>query len=134
MALRVACQEILDGMEANCEVRTVRGWKLLLVLPRMMLFRPDRGGPVSRKKLEAESDNSRKASGSHFCVRVLLVQRQHTVPVSDVVAAVQMRKPSEPRGPSLWCRWESSLQPDRLWKGHHLHQETSPRWGCSQTL
>ena len=53
MALRVACQEILDGMEANCEVRTVRGWKLFLVLPRMMLFRPDRGGPVSRKKLEA---------------------------------------------------------------------------------
>ena len=29
MALRVACQEILDGMEANCEVRTVRGWKLI---------------------------------------------------------------------------------------------------------
>ena len=53
MALRVACQEILDGMEANSEVRTVRGWKLFLVLPRMMLFRPDRGGPVSRKKLEA---------------------------------------------------------------------------------
>ena len=53
MALRVACQEILDGMEANSEVRTVRGWKLLLLLPRMMLFRPNRGGPVSRKKLES---------------------------------------------------------------------------------
>ena len=57
-----------------------------------------------------ESGNSRKASGSHFCVRVLLVLRQHTVPVSDVVAAVQMRRPSEPRGPSLWCRWESLVQ------------------------
>ena len=52
MALRVACQEILEGMEANSEVRTVRGWKLL-VLPRMMLFRPLRGGVVSRKKLES---------------------------------------------------------------------------------
>ena len=53
MALRVAYQEILDGIEANSEVKTVRGWKLFLVLPRMMLFRPDRGGPMSRKKLEA---------------------------------------------------------------------------------
>ena len=53
MALRVACQEILEGMEASSEVRVVRGWKLFLVLPRMMLFRPSRGGTVSRKKLES---------------------------------------------------------------------------------
>ena len=53
MALRVACQEILDGMEANSEARTVRGWKLLMVLPRMLLFRPPRGGVVSRNKLES---------------------------------------------------------------------------------
>ena len=53
MALRVACHEILEGMEANSEVRVVRGWKLFLVLPRMMLFRPSRGRTVSRKKLES---------------------------------------------------------------------------------
>ena len=53
MAMRVACQEILEGMEANSEVRVVRGWKLFLVLPRMMLFRPSRGGTVSRKTLES---------------------------------------------------------------------------------
>ena len=52
MALRVACQEIQEELEANTEVRVVRGWKLFLVLPRMMLFRPSRGG-VSRKKLES---------------------------------------------------------------------------------
>ena len=89
MVLRVACQEILDGMEANCEVRTVRGWKLLLVLPRMMLFRSDREDLCPGRSSRPESGNSRKASGSHFCVRVLLVQRQHTVPVSDVVAAAR---------------------------------------------
>ena len=53
MALRVACQEILDGMEANSEARTVRGWKFFMVLPRMLLFRPLRGGVVSRNKLES---------------------------------------------------------------------------------
>ena len=62
MALRVACQKILDGMEANSEVRTVRGWKLFLVLLRMMLFRPDRGGLVSRKKLEARVRQFRRSA------------------------------------------------------------------------
>ena len=52
MALRVAFQEIFDGTEANSEARVVRGWKLFLLLPRMLLFRPHRGGVVPRKKLE----------------------------------------------------------------------------------
>ena len=39
-------------MEANREARTVRGWKLLLVLPRVLLQRPPRGGTVPRKKSE----------------------------------------------------------------------------------
>ena len=50
--MRVAFQEILAGVEAKSEARTVRGWKLLLVLPRMLLYRPPRGGTVPRKKLE----------------------------------------------------------------------------------
>ena len=53
MALRVAFQEIFDGTEANNEARVVRGWKLFLLLPRMLLFRPPRGGVVPRKKLES---------------------------------------------------------------------------------
>ena len=51
-AFRVAFQEILAGVEANSEGRTVRGWKLLLVLPRMLLYRPPRGGTVPRRKLD----------------------------------------------------------------------------------
>ena len=52
-AIKVALQEILAGAQANNDVRTTRGWKLLLLLPRMLLFRPARGGIVSRQKLEA---------------------------------------------------------------------------------
>ena len=51
--VKVAMQEILAGTEANSEVRAARGWKLLLLLPRMILFRPPRGGNVSRQKLES---------------------------------------------------------------------------------
>ena len=48
----------------------------------MILFRPDRGGQVSRKKLEARVRQFQEGeSGSHFCVRVLFVQMQFTVPV-----------------------------------------------------
>ena len=49
----VAMQEILARTEANSEFRATRGWKLLLLLPRMILFRPLWGGNVSRKKLES---------------------------------------------------------------------------------
>ena len=45
-------QEILNGVEAHSEVRAERGWKLFMLLPRMLLFRPARGGVVPRKKLE----------------------------------------------------------------------------------
>ena len=52
-AVKVAISEILTDTEANNELRAARGWKLLLLLPRMILFRPPRGGNVSRKKLES---------------------------------------------------------------------------------
>ena len=51
-ALRIALQEIIDGTKAQSEVRTVRGWKLLLLLPRMLLYRGHRGGLIPRKQLE----------------------------------------------------------------------------------
>ena len=51
-AIRVSMQEILNGVEAHSDVRAERGWKLFMLLPRMLLFRPARGGVVHRKKLE----------------------------------------------------------------------------------
>ena len=46
-------QEILAGSAANDVVKSTRGWKFLLLLPRMILFRPGVGGSVPRSKLEA---------------------------------------------------------------------------------
>ena len=34
------------GATLSDEVRQTRGWKLLLLLPRMLLFRPPRGGLI----------------------------------------------------------------------------------------
>ena len=56
LALRVAFQEILAGVEANSEARSVRGLKLLLVLPRMLLFRPSAWRHGSSKEVGGEAE------------------------------------------------------------------------------
>ena len=78
------------------------------------------------KSSRLECGNSRKASGSHYCVRVLLVQKQHTVPVSDVVAAVQMRGRQSHAGPLSGADGRALCSPTSVGR-HHLHQETSFR-------
>ena len=52
-ALRVALEEILKGARTNDTVTEERGWKLFVLLPRMLLHRPGRGGMVSKPKLVA---------------------------------------------------------------------------------
>ena len=52
-ALRVALEEILKGARTNDTVTEERGWKLFLMLPRMLLHRPGRGEMVSKPKLVA---------------------------------------------------------------------------------
>ena len=49
-ALKVALAEILASPDA---VRQERGWKLLILLPRMLLHRPPGGGLIAKEKLEA---------------------------------------------------------------------------------
>ena len=50
VALKIALGEISIGSNHIGWVRQVRGWKLFLVLPRVLLFRPPRG-KVGREKL-----------------------------------------------------------------------------------
>ena len=50
-AMRIALKEIIAGETLSDEVRQTRGWKLFLLLPRMLLFRPPRGGLISRQRL-----------------------------------------------------------------------------------
>ena len=39
-ALRIALQKIEEGFQSQNEERQGRGWKLFLLFPRMLLFRP----------------------------------------------------------------------------------------------
>ena len=51
-ALRIALREICEGAAQHDETRQTRGWKLLVLLPRMVLFRPPRGGLIPQLLIE----------------------------------------------------------------------------------
>ena len=50
-AVRLALQEIVSGMELQNRLRVLRGWKLFILIPRLLLFRPARGGKVPKNQL-----------------------------------------------------------------------------------
>ena len=50
-AMRIALQEIEAGFQSQNEERQSRGWKLFLLLPRMLLFRPHRGSLIPKQRL-----------------------------------------------------------------------------------
>ena len=51
-ALRVAFEEAQCARDNNDDARNCRAWKLFVLLPRMLLSRPPRGGQVPKKLLE----------------------------------------------------------------------------------
>ena len=55
-ALRIALTEVSEGIDRGDVTRQERGWKLLLLLPRMLLHRPPRGGLISKEKLGKRLD------------------------------------------------------------------------------
>ena len=50
-AMRIALEEIVLGHQAKNEDRQSRGWKLFVLLPRMLLFRPPRGGLIPKQRV-----------------------------------------------------------------------------------
>ena len=51
-ALRIAMDEAIGGIEVFDDLRQERAWRLFLILPRMLLQRPGRGGLVPRSTIE----------------------------------------------------------------------------------
>ena len=63
-AFRLAIDEVLAGWTAGNVNRQERGWKLFFLIPRMLLYRPLRGGTVSRRKLQDRVDFFNRDCGS----------------------------------------------------------------------
>ena len=56
-ALQTALDEICCGVNVSDPICQARGWKLLMLLPRMLLHRPPRGGFISKAKLAARFED-----------------------------------------------------------------------------
>ena len=50
-AIRLALGELDSTRDSNDPTRSIRAWKLFLLLPRLLLFRPPRGGLVPKGRL-----------------------------------------------------------------------------------
>ena len=55
-AMRVALDHISSGRSRTDVLQEERGWKLFLLIPRLLLFRPGRGGFVPKRKLEERAN------------------------------------------------------------------------------
>ena len=51
-AMRQALDAVKKGHEERNEMMQIKGWKLFFLVPRLLLFRPRRGGSVPKKQLE----------------------------------------------------------------------------------
>ena len=49
--MRLAMEEIRQGRRTNNEARRIRGWKLFLLTPRMLLVKPRKGGLMPKSHL-----------------------------------------------------------------------------------
>ena len=61
---------MLMVLEETCvseAMNRARGWKLFLLLPRMFLHRPSRGGTKPQEQIGSDLTDSDVGSGQNFC-------------------------------------------------------------------
>ena len=83
-AMRLALQEIVSGMEIQNQLRISRGWKLFILLTRILLFRPARGGKVPKNQL---LDRLQKFANGEW-VHLLRLSRE----ASESAASIRSRR------------------------------------------
>ena len=115
-AIRSACEEILAGHEA-------RAWKLLLLLPRMLLTKPRRDGSVNKKELEASL-----ALFSAGEWHILMRQSVQSCEEASRAATRRSRRTRLDTIEHMAAKAERLVQlgeisPGRQWRVARLHQE-----------
>ena len=118
--------------EATCDehVRRSRGWKLILLLPRMLLCRKARGGLISREAFcRRDSANLPRASGSPSSSSRKMFRRLPVVRWFEGGAAQVMTLSGEQPGPTFLFRWVSCHRAGLHWKRRKSLQDRKVR--CS---
>ena len=111
-AMRVALEEAQCARDRNDDNRDTRAWKLFLLLPRVLLSRPPRGGRVPRKQLE---ERFQKFSAGQWAELIeasaSLYQRVGLKPMCEGSGESKATMfPSERTERWSWSRWASCPQ------------------------
>ena len=126
--LKLALEEASWGNCRDNEVRQERGWKLFMLLPRMLLHRPPGGGVIPRSKFVARFEVFARGEWIQFLTASALCnekaasarQRQRRRGGDDWSAGSE--------GPRTWYTLVSSLQQGRRWKALHWRPAPKPHW------
>ena len=121
-ALRVALAEVSGG--AGNPVQLERGWKLFLLLPRMLLHRPPRGGLISKSKMTERFDKFARGEW---------VQLIHASVQCDEQAAVIRRRKGR-RGDDLERRALNFVQVGELSSARQALEGAEVAPGTEDTL
>ena len=84
--MRLACKTMVQGRMVNNVELDTQGWKLFLLFPRMLLFRPPRGGLVPRERLIERVNKFRAGEWSS------LVEESMVVAASGQVSSRRRRR------------------------------------------
>ena len=105
IALKLDLEEVA-GSAANDRLRQERGWKLFLILPRMLLHRPPWGGLLGKEKLLARFE---KFAAGQWTDLLRLLPGARDDGRSLVLTSVCL-------GLFIWCNWVSSPVGGKHWR------------------
>ena len=97
-------------------VRQERGWKLMMLLPRLLLHRPPGGGKIPKRKLVERFEKFSRGEWTDMFLESA---------VCDEKAAVSRRRSRRRRTDDLelratraecWCSWANSPRLDKHWR------------------
>ena len=128
-AMRVALREWEAGTEVGDDVRRCRAWKLFVLLPRMLLRKPVRGGLVPKSKM-----SERFASFSQGRWDDLLIQSRDSA-LAAVQPQVKRRRRPAPNCPDVRAERAHRLtQLGELSAARHALEGDPPAPGNNATL
>ena len=117
-ALNIALTEATVGNRVQDLARQERGWKLFLLLPRLLLHRRPRGGVISRDKLQLRFAKFPRGEWLELLQESEECD-ERAATANDTI--VNMIWSDAPTGHSSWFSLVSSLQPGLLLRGPKLH-------------
>ena len=107
--LRLALEEVECGRSEFIDVRSVRGWKLFLLVPRLLLYRGARGGKIPKKQLQERFTLFAQGHWLHLL-------RLSAEAVDASAKREQIRSSSGQSVPRCLPSWVNCLLPGRRWR------------------